>query len=120
MADSPFLLKYWAKLYGGTDAEHALEPAVASLGVRYRFQHPVWAVSKFADFALLDHRLVIEVDDDSHNTKKKRLADAERTAKLERVGWKVIRCTNEQALTDPWGTVDNLMERAGLALRTRK
>lgn len=114
----PPMLMRWAKLYNGTDAERAIEPAIASLGVPYRFQHPVWSLSLFPDFALLRQRLIIEVDDDSHKRKKK--ADAERTAKLEKQGWRVVRCTNDEALSDPYKTVDRLMEAAGLALRTRK
>lgn len=110
-------LKNWAKLYNGTPAELAIEPAIASLGVRYRFQHPLWALGLFPDFVLPDDRLVIEVDDRSHRQTKKRKADAERTAKLERAGWKVVRCTNEEALTDPLGTVNRLMTEAGLPYR---
>lgn len=121
MADNPFLLKYWSKLYTQqTPAEASLEPAIASLGVPYRFQHPVWAKGVFPDYVLLRERLVIEVDDDSHNTKKKRTADAERTIKLQSVGWKVVRCTNDEALKAPYDTVDRLMTAAGLPLRTRR
>lgn len=116
---SPFLLRNWAKLYSQqTPAEAALEPAIASLGVPYRFQHPVWAAGLFPDFALLDQRLVIEVDDKSHRRKTK--ADAERTAKLERLGWRVVRCTNEEALEAPHNTVDRMMAEAGLPLRTNR
>jgi very-short-patch-repair endonuclease len=96
----------------------ALEPAIASLGVPYRFQHPVWALGVFPDFVLLQHRLVIEVDDDSHRRASKKKADAERTAKLERAGWRVVRCTNAEALSYPYQTIDRLMADAGLELRT--
>lgn len=114
----PFHLMKWAALYKGTPAEHSIEPAIASLGRRYRFQHPVWQLGVYPDFALLDDDLLIEVDDDGH--KRKRKEDAERTAKLNKLGWKVVRCTNQQALTDPYGTVDSLMEEAGLPYRTQK
>lgn len=97
-----------------TPAEQALEPAIAALGTRYRFQHPIWALRLFPDFVLLDHRVIIEVDDPSHRTSKKRKADAERTAKLERAGWRVVRCTNDEAIEDPVGTVRTLLEPLGL------
>jgi very-short-patch-repair endonuclease len=114
------LLQYWAKLYGGTPAELALEPAVASLGVPYRFQHPVWALGVFPDFVLLRERVVIEVDDAGHRRAAKKKADAERTAKLQKAGWRVVRCTNEQALAAPYDTVDRMMEELGLPFRTTR
>lgn len=69
---------------------------------------------------LLAEKLVIEVDDPSHNTAKRRRSDKERTAKLEKAGWRVVRCTNDEALSDPWGTVDRLMAEAALPYRTQK
>ncbi len=120
MADNLFLIR-WSKLYANpTDAEAAIEPAIASLGVRYRFQHPLFGLRLFPDFILPDYRLVIEVDDPSHGTKKKRIADAERTERLTKGGWSVVRCTNDEAEDDPYGAVDRMMTEAGLQLRTRR
>lgn len=120
MKDNLFLLR-WAKLYAKpTDAEAAIEPAIAALGVRYRFQHPMFGLRLFPDFILPDYRLVIEVDDRSHSTKKKREADVERTERLNNAGWVVVRCSNEEAEEDPYGTIDRLMSEAGLTLRTRR
>lgn len=114
-------LSRWARLYSNqTDAEKALEPAIASLGVRYRTQHPLWSLGVFPDFVLLDDRIVIEVDDPSHNTARKKKADQERTAKLQKAKWRVLRCTNDEALTDPYGTVDRLMQAAGLPHKPRR
>ncbi len=114
-------LRRWSKHYSQpTPAEASLEPALASLGVPYRFQHPLWALGVFPDFVLLNERVVLEVDDPSHNTKKKRIADEARTQKLGRAGWKVVRCTNDEALTDPHAAVDRMMADAGLTLKTRK
>lgn len=113
-------LKRWAKLYSDqTPAERALEPAIASLGIPYRCQHPVWRFGSFIDFVLLDDRVAIEVDDASHKRIDRRIKDAERTQKLVAAGWTVVRCTNEEALTDPYRTVDRLMEAAGLPSRTK-
>jgi very-short-patch-repair endonuclease len=120
VADNLFLLR-WSRLYANpTDAETAIEPAIASLGVRYRFQHPLFGLRLFPDFILPDYRVVIEVDDRSHYTKKKKEADAERTERLNHGGWTVVRCSNDEAEDDPYGTVDRLMTEAGLALRTRR
>ena len=108
-------LARWAKLYSNpTPAEQAMEPAIAALGIRYRFQHPLWALRLFPDFVLLDHRVIIEIDDPSHRTTKKRKADAERTARLQRAGWRVVRCTNDEAIEDPTGTVAKLLAPLGI------
>lgn len=113
-------LSRWSKLYSNpTPAEAAIEPAIASLGLPYRFQHPLWALGCFPDFVLLQERVVIEVDDPSHNTKAKKKADAERTAKLERAGWRVVRCTNEEALEAPYQTVEKMMLRLGIYKPTK-
>lgn len=101
----------WAKHYANqTPAEAAIEPAIAALGIRYRFQHPLWGLRLFPDFVLLDHKIVIEVDDASHRTSAKRRADAERTARLQAAGWRVVRCTNDEALEDPHGSVRRMLE----------
>lgn len=114
-----FLLR-WAKLYSNpTEAEAAIEPAIASLGIPYRFQHPLWGLKLFPDFVLRDAKVVIEVDDPSHNRTKKKKEDEERTKRMNRYGWTVVRCTNAEAISDPFGTVDRLMEQAGLPHRTR-
>lgn len=76
------MLKYWCRLYcNQTEAERALEPAVAALGQVYRTQHPFWGHRAIVDFVLLKLRVIIEVDDDSHSRAAKKKADAERTAK---------------------------------------
>ncbi len=102
----------WGKLYKGTPAELALEDALAAVGVPYRNQFPcyLYGLRYFLDFALPTLQLVIEVDDPSHESEEKQLDDAERTAAIEaKYGWTVIRCTNEEALSDPYGTIERLL-----------
>jgi very-short-patch-repair endonuclease len=114
---------YWQKLYrDATPAELALEPAVASLGVPYRFQHPLYLfgpLKAFPDFLLTNERAVLEVDDPRHFTKAGRTKDKIRTAKLVAAGYRVARCTNEEALADPYGTVNWMMRDLGLTHRAR-
>ncbi len=107
----------WGKLYKGTPAELALEDAVAALGVPYRTQFPgyLYGFRFFPDFLLPTLGLVIEVDDSSHDRAAKMLADADRTEALEAHGFQVVRCTNEEALADPHGTVRRLLSSVGLA-----
>lgn len=113
MAD--IMLSRWASLYANqTVAEMALEPEIAKLGIPYRFQHPIWSLRLFPDFVLLGPRLVIEVDDKSHLSTKKKAADAERTGRLNSRGWKVVRCSNEDAIKDPAGTLVRLLTEAKL------
>jgi very-short-patch-repair endonuclease len=95
-------------------AEQSLEPHIAALGVRYRCQHGFFNYEYRADFALLDYRLVIEVDDDSHNAPAKRAEDAVRTAKIEAAGWRVVRMTNADALGAPRSSLYKLLRSAGL------
>lgn len=112
------LLKRWAKLYSDpTPAEKALEPALASLGRPYRFQHPIWSLGYFPDFVLTADKVIIEVDDPGHKRKDRAEKDAERTAKLTKAGWRVVRCTNAEALHDPCGTVNRLLDEVGLPYR---
>lgn len=106
----------WGRLYKGTEAEIALEEAVAEIGVPYRNQFPgyIHGFRFFPDFLLPTLGLVIEVDDKSHRRGDKQLADEERTAYLrDNFGWRVVRCTNEEALTDPRGAVRRMLTSAG-------
>lgn len=106
-------LDNWAKLYATpTKSELAIEPAIAALGIPYRAQHPVFACHAIADFALLGPRILIEVDGRSHNGPAAKAKDRERTARLERQGWVVVRCTNEQAEAEPAATVQRLLLEA--------
>jgi very-short-patch-repair endonuclease len=107
----------WNRLYKGTDAELSLEDAVAELGVPYRTQFPgfLYGFRFFPDFLLPTLGVVIEVDDDSHTRAKKRIEDAERTDFLEETqGWRVVRCTNDEALNDPRGAVRAMLEGVGM------
>lgn len=109
----------WARLYlNPTVPELALEPAVAALGLPYRVQHPMptlgWCILDFAVFpdGLAKPGIVLEVDGASHDTPSQKLKDIERTAKLRRAGWKVARCKNAAALSNPAATVAKMMKEA--------
>lgn len=95
------MLGYWAKLYAQTDAERAIEPAIAALGRRYRSQHPFWNMSAFADFALIDDKIVIEVDGRSHDAPAQKEKDLLHMLQWSKMGWQVVRLTNEQATQEP-------------------
>jgi len=105
----------WGKLYRGTPAELSLEEAVAELGVPYRTQFPgyLFGFRFFPDFLLPTLGVVLEVDDPSHNRAAKVIADEERTQTLAKRGFKVARCTNEEALEDPRGAVRTMLASMG-------
>lgn len=106
-------LANWARLYTmPTKSEQALEPAIAALGRPYRAQHPIFGHSFIVDFALLEDKIIIEVDGKSHNSSEAKELDKLRTAKLENLGWTVVRCRNEDAQRDPKGTVSRCLLEA--------
>jgi very-short-patch-repair endonuclease len=82
-----------------TPAEQMLWQALRNRqlqGLRFRCQH---AVETFiVDFYCPEHRLVIEVDGEIHDTQKD--YDAARTEKLSQQGYRVIRFSNQQVLTN--------------------
>lgn len=107
----------WGKLYrDSTPAELAMEGAIAALGVPYRNQFPyyLYGLRYFPDFLLPTLGLIVEVDDESHFRPDKVEADAQRTSDLEAEGWRVVRCTNDEALADPHGTLRGLLNSAGV------
>lgn len=117
MSGNPMVLRWWAAAYSNpTEAEAKLEPEVAKLGVPYRIQHPIWALSYRLDFALPTLGLAIEVDDPSHTAKKKRAADKRRSERLKKAGWTVLRTTNAEVLKDPAAALHRMLKAAGITL----
>lgn len=111
---------YWARLYKGTPAELSIEPAIAALSIPYRTQFPMWLFGMgkfFPDVLLPTIGVVVEIDDDSHNEDEKKAADALRTAALEKLGYVVVRISNEEALRDPVEAIQRLIVHRGLLLR---
>ncbi|MFY8184715.1 MAG: DUF559 domain-containing protein, partial [Bacteroidia bacterium] len=81
-----------------TEAEDALWQSVRNknLGVKFRRQH---AISTYiADFICIEKSLIIEVDGEIHNSTQEK--DAARTDVLNKLGFEVIRFTNEQVLNN--------------------
>lgn len=104
------MLGYWYRLYHNmTPSEVALEPAIAALGERYRSQHPFLKHKLFADFALLDRKLIIEVDGASHDAPAQKLKDLKHMMALRSDGWNVVRISNLEATVDPAGAVSRCL-----------
>ncbi len=65
-------------------------------GIKFRRQFPI--ESAIADFACIEHRLVVELDGDYHDYTLER--DQARQQRLEAAGWRVLRFCNDDVLSD--------------------
>ena len=86
-----------------TDAERKLWSRLRGRQIqslKFRRQHPI--PPYIADFCCLERRLIVEIDGSQHSTP----LDANRTARLERDGWKVIRFWNNDVLSH----IDSVLE----------
>ena len=68
------------------------------LGYPFRRQHII--DQYIADFVCLKKRLIVEVDGGYHTLPDVQISDKERTARLNELGFKVIRFTNEEVIHD--------------------
>jgi len=84
-----------AKNRNPTKAEAKIIKYFKKLAIEFKFQYPVYKY--ILDFAIPDIKLAIEIDDKSHRAlKEKKLKDAIRTKRLESLGWRLIRFSNEE------------------------
>ena len=90
-----------------TDAERRMWSALRDRRLsrfKFRRQHPIGRY--IADFACSRHQVVIELDGGQHAD---RTADAQRTACLQRQGWKVIRFWNNEVLANTNGVIETIL-----------
>jgi len=76
-------------------------------GWHFRRQAPIGPY--IVDFACKRARLVIEIDGDSHFTDPGIARDTARSAYLASRGYRIIRFTNADVLTNPEGVFDTLV-----------
>jgi len=69
-----------------------------TMGVHFRRQHP--AFGYIPDFICVKEKLIIEIDGGYHFEGEQPKKDAERTKWLESSGYRVLRFTNEEVLSD--------------------
>ena len=83
-----------------TYAEKALWEMVKNdnLGCPFRRQHIIG--DYIVDFVCLQKNLIVEIDGGYHAELEQKEYDRERTASLQRMGFKVIRFTNEEVIAD--------------------
>ena len=98
------ILKKFVKAHreNPTYAEHVLWHLLRGRqldGYKFRRQHIIG--SYIADFVCLNKRLIIEVDGLIHQIPQNKISDEERTFELSKLGFNVIRFTNEEISNAP-------------------
>ncbi len=76
---------------------------------KFRRQHSIGPF--VVDFYCPEKSLVLEIDGDSHATKRGREIDVERTAYIESQGYKIIRYHNKDVLENLEGIFDDLLNK---------
>ena len=80
------------------------------LGLKFRRQVPVGPY--IADFACIEHRLVIELDGGQHGEMVEQ--DDARTARMEKLGWRVVRFWNSDVIDN----LEGVLEAISIAIET--
>jgi very-short-patch-repair endonuclease len=85
-------------------------------GLKFRRQHPIGPC--FADFACESRSIVVELDGEYHDQVQHK--DMRRQRALERLGWKVIRFTNEDVLDDVEAVLRSIAQQLDLPYSFRQ
>ena len=95
---------------GMTEAETVMWERLRQMPrpLRFRRQHVIG--DYIVDFACLSKKLVVEVDGEYHHTGEQLALDNMRTAFLNRMGYNVIRFTNEQVINNTNDVVAQIEE----------
>ena len=94
-----------------TDAEIVLWEMIRGKqldGYKFRRQHIIG--SFIADFVCLSKRLVLEVHGLIHQVPENKISDAERTLELNRLGFDVLRFTNEEVIFKSQDVLNKILE----------
>src|ERR1035437_358052 len=91
------------------------EYPIETRNVRHLF--PSLPNSYKVDLAHLESKTAIEVDGESHKTKKWKFLDKRKTKALDSLGWSVLRFWNKEILENPQEVVDQINSYITLRLR---
>jgi len=97
-----------------TDAEAMLWARLRDrqlAGVKFRRQQPIG--DYIVDFVSLDKRIIVEIDGGQHGEEIQEERDAERTARLQSGGYRVLRFWNNDVLQNTEGVLERIMEAVG-------
>lgn len=75
-------------------------------GYKFRRQHPL--LTYVADFFCKELKLVVEVDGETHATEEAIRKDTVRTAALQKIGYHVVRFTNQEIMQNLEGVYETL------------
>ncbi len=98
-----------------TDAELKLWNELRAhrlMGLAFRRQMPI--AGYVVDFACPSKKLIVEVDGSQHGAAENASRDRVRTAKLEALGWTVLRFWNDDVLRDIDAVCGHVVIAAGL------
>ena len=90
-----------------TAAESMLWNALKANGIGAKFRRQHIIEDFIVDFYCNEHKLTIELDGGYHNTPVQMKSDAERTARLNKLGYTEIRFSNEEVI----GNLDNVLKK---------
>lgn len=93
----------------GTDTEKILWDNLRSKQSGYKFRRQHIIGQYIADFVCLKKGLVLEIDGGYHQLPEIKLSDEERTEALKRLGFEVLRFTNEDVLN----SIENVLKTIG-------
>jgi very-short-patch-repair endonuclease len=99
-----------------TDAELKLWNELRAhrlMGLGFRRQFPIDRY--IVDFACPAKKLIVEVDGSQHGDAAVAGADADRTRKLEALGWTILRFWNDDVAADIDGVCAHIVIAAGLS-----
>ena len=88
---------------------YALRNLPKGLNLKFRRQHPISPY--VADFVCLKRKLVIELDGDSHDDAEE--YDKRRNDYMRRLGYRVLRCSNDDVMKNVEGVVLTILREAG-------
>ncbi|GEM54559.1 methionine synthase [Flavobacterium branchiophilum] len=100
-----------------TEAEKMLWNVLSDKGIdnfKFRRQHIIGEY--IVDFVCLEKRLIIEVDGSIHNELEQIEHDKQRTEWLKSKGFRVVRYTNNQVLSDLFNTIENIRKELNAIL----
>jgi 5-methyltetrahydrofolate--homocysteine methyltransferase len=100
-----------------TEAEKMLWNVLSNKGIEnYKFRRQHIVGEYIVDFICLEKRLIVEVDGAVHNDVSQIEHDKQRTEWLESKGFKVIRFTNNQVLSDFFNTIEKIRKELNTIL----
>jgi ligand-binding sensor domain-containing protein/very-short-patch-repair endonuclease/serine phosphatase RsbU (regulator of sigma subunit) len=92
-----------------TEAENIFWELVREkkLGYKFRRQHIIGQY--IADFVCLQKKLIIEIDGLIHEAPDHKTSDQQRTQYLNKIGFSVLRFTNNEIIVNPEGVIDKVL-----------